>query len=156
MKTIADIRDNGKILFGDLTGKVSNSGVNVPREGLDSLKGSPKEVKNGFVVRNNNITSLQYGPEIVRGDFDISNNPITSLEYAPTLIQGTIYCNGTKIPKDKFKDEIIKHRVKAVYYNYDNNIGFFFSEIEQEFESYVEVNKRVTRKSMRTLLGLDK
>lgn len=154
MKTIADIKDNGKILFGDLTGQVYNFGINVPREDLDSLKGSPKEVKQGFNVSKNNITSLEYGPEIVKGDYDISNNPITSLEYAPKLITGTLYCDGTKIPKNTFKEDIIKYRIKATYYNYDN-IGFFFSEIKKEFESYVEINKRVTRKSMRTLLGLD-
>ncbi len=156
MKTIADIKDdNGKILFGDLTGQVYKSGINVRREELESLKGSPKEVKQGFNVSKNNITSLEYGPEIVNGDYDISNNPITSLDYAPTLITGTFYCDATKIPKNTFKEDIIKHRIKATYYNYDN-IGFFFSEIKKEFESFVEVNKRVTRKSMRTLLGLDK
>lgn len=127
MKTFADTK------YGDLTGKTYEGSIDVRSTDISSLKGSPRVVTGNF-----NCSSLK---------------KLTSLEYAPKEIEGTFYC--TNSPIDDAKGQIIKYQIKADTY-YTSDEVFFFNEIEQAMKDADKLDQRVTRRSMRSLLGLDK
>ena len=120
---------------------------------LKSLKGCPQEIIGSFTCAINELTTLQYGPTKVSGSYTCARNKLTSLEFAPKDVGGSFFCAGNDIKN--LKEEVIKHRIKAKFYDTDEG-HFRFDDIKKEFESYVPLDKRVTRSSMRTLLGLDK
>lgn len=120
---------------------------------LTTLEHMPKGVGVSIDVSGNPLESLEHMPEKVKGDFSCSNTKITSLKHCPTEIGRSFYCYGTKI-KDPLK-EVFEHRVRAKSYDFGDDT-IYFRDIEKEFNSYVPLEKRVTRTSMRTLLGLDK
>jgi hypothetical protein len=64
--------------------------------GLTSLEGSPKEVKD-FRCDNTDITSLEFCPSIIKGNFNCYNTKITSLDYAPLKVDGEFVCTDNKI-----------------------------------------------------------
>ena len=139
-------------LWADNTGKTLTHALRVPNENLESLKGSPKIIKGDFIVANNLLKTLQYGPEKVIGgcDYDCSENQLTSLEFGPKLVEGTFKCTKNNI-RDPY-EEICKHQINASAYITD--IGYItFADIEEDFNKY-KLNNRVTRPSMRKLLGL--
>ena len=148
MRTVKDT------LYGDMTGQKYTGGqFNISKEKLTSLEGSPKECI-GFYCSDNNLTNLIGGPEIVQGDYVCQRNKkLTSLEGGPKSCN-TFYAD--KCPITNVKEQIIKYQIKAELYFFTGEEGKLrFSDIEKEFNDYA-LNKRVTRTSMRTLLGLDK
>ena len=127
MKTFSDTK------YGNLTGEVYNGNIDVRDTNISSLKGSPRTVYGSF-----NCSSLKH---------------LTSLEYAPKEISGTFFC--TNSPIVNAREQIIKYQIKADTY-YTSDEMFFYQEIEQALKDADKLDKRVVRKSMRTLLGLDK
>lgn len=127
MKTFSDTK------YGNLTGEVYNGNIDVRGTDISSLKGSPRTVYGSF-----NCGSLKH---------------LTSLEYAPKEISNTFHCTNSGIVDGKA--QIIKYQIKADTY-YTNEEVLFYNEIEKEMEAANNLDKRVVRKSMRTLLGLDK
>ena len=143
--------------YGDLTGKLGEGYIDVSSESLTSLKGSPKECST-FYCKWNNLTSLEGGPTKVEETYSCSENPhLETLEGGPTNVGGSFYV--IKCPKllDPLT-EIIKYQIKAnrYYFGEYSDFGITFSKIEKEFNQRAGLDKRVTRSSMRTLLGLDK
>ena len=130
--------------FGDLTGKVYNGDI-----GLTVFDGEGK------------LTSLDGSPREVNGYFACSNHPnLKSLKGAPKVINGQFACYDIGV-KD-ILNEIITNQILANNYyikNVDGSWNHTSSEIirdkVKEFGNSV-INKRVTRPSMRKLLGLDK
>ena len=122
--------------YGDLTGKVYNDSISVPKN-VTSLEGCPKEVIGSY--------------------FSCTDNPnLKSLEFAPKIISGQFACYDIGV--DDILGEIIKYQIKAKNYYIRNNGKWMhpdFEEIQDKFDAE-GINKRVKRKSMRTLLGLDK
>ena len=142
---------------------------------LTTLEYCPKEIFGSFRVQRNKLKSLQHGPEGVAGDyivahnklkdlvgspkmeiygeFNCSFNKLTSLKGAPTRIEGSFNCEGNPTLKN-VRQEIINNDIRAkVYYTDEGEIRY--SQLADEFKKK-DMNKRVTRTSMRTLLGLDK
>lgn len=149
MKTVKNTQ------YGDLTGQTYNGnkfGINVNQEALTSLEGSPKVINNGyFSCDTNNITNLIGGPEKVEGSYYCRKNKnLTSLEGGPKECIN-FFCTDTPKLKNA-KAQIIKYKIKAVEYWLDV-AHFKFEDIEKEFND--NLDKRVTRPSMRTLLGLN-
>ena len=140
--------------YGDLTGQTYNGnkfGINVNQEPIPSLEGSPKEVIDGyFSCDRTNITNLVGGPEKVDGSYYCrENKKLTSLEGGPKKCE-EFYCSGN--PKlNNVKEQIAKYNIKANFYRTDEG-DFTYDDIKHLFT----LDKRVTRASMRTLLGLDK
>lgn len=116
---------------------------------LTTLEDGPKEVMGTYKCSRNKLTTLKGAPTILGGIFDCSNNELTSLEFAPKQVGSMFYCKGNKI--NNVKQEIIKNKIKATYYWTDEG-DFGYDEIEK----MMDLDKRVSRSSMRTLLGLDK
>ena len=161
--------------YGDMTGKKHiGSTFNVRNEGITSLEGSPDVVMGSYVCADNPVTSLEYSPKEVYGDFHCESTKITTLEGSPTKVGGSFNCgdnlhlksfkgcptnlvnfdcNGISDDIDVIK-EVIENQIKAQAY-YTNDGWIKFRQIEEDFNKY-NISKRVTRASMRTLLGLDK
>ena len=139
--------------YGDLTGQIYNGnrfGINVNQEPITSLEGSPKEVLDGyFSCDRTNLTNLVGGPEIVQGGFYCrENKKLTSLEGAPKRCTRFL-CNGS--PKlNNVKEQIIKYQIRAEDYVTDEG-SFLYDDIKHLFN----IGQRVTRPSMRKLLGLN-
>ena len=142
--------------YGDLSKKgMYNGSIEIYNDGVGTLEGSPKTVKGNFVVCNNSLTNLEFSPSLVAGRYDVSYNKLTELSGVKDLKVGTTFdCTNNPTLKDPIK-EIIKNRIRAKRYFTDEGI-YAFEDIEEEFNSYIPLDKRVTRSSMRTLLGLDK
>lgn len=138
--------------FGDMTGTTLGRSLRLGGGTLETLEGSPKILRGDFEVSGNLLKSLQYGPEQILddSDYNCSDNQLTSLEFGPKLVEGTFNCKGNNI-KDPYLD-IVKYQIKAEKYITD--IGFFtFEDLEEDFKKGT-LDKRVTRPSMRKLLGL--
>ena len=118
--------------FGDLTGQVYDGTITLNGVGLTSLEGAPKEVKGAFCVPNNKLKSL---------------------EHCPTKISGALWCKGNLFGMEEFKREIVKYKIIASNYINSDKESDFYKEKALEL---MKTDKRVTRPSMRTLLGLDK
>lgn len=136
--------------YGDLTGQEIERDVQLTFSGLDSLEGSPLEVQGNFSVPSNKLTTLKHGPKEVSGNYYANSNDLVSLEGGPQKVYGTFFINDNpKLRNPKL--QIVKYGIKASSYKTDEE-NFSFKEIEHLFG----LDKRVTRASMRTLLGLDK
>lgn len=143
---------------------------------LTTLDFCPEKLSSTFSLTGNPLTSLKGAPHKVGGNFFCDKTKIKNLEGTPVVVDGSYECGGDhleslytgrpiKITKDfdckespKLEDpikEIIKNQIKADYY-YTDKGKFDFKFIEKEFNAFVSIDKRVTRTSMRTLLGLDK
>ena len=118
--------------YGDLTGKVYDGTITLNNVGLTSLEGAPKEVTGAFCVPNNKLKSL---------------------EHCPTKIRGALWCEGNLIGPEDFKREIVKYKILASNYINGDEDSTFYKETALEL---MKMDKRVSRPSMRTLLGLDK
>lgn len=146
MKTIKDTD------YGDLTGKYYNGNIDLYKFGLTSLEGFPDKVTGDVLLQSNKITSLKGSPVYVGGDFYLDKNDLESLEFAPKEIGGKFSCQGCGI--DDAMEQILKYQIKASGYYIDSQMNaIHFSEIEDDFKRY-SMGSRVTRPSMRTLLGL--
>lgn len=155
MRSIKDVIENGKPVFGDLTGQVYKFSMNLAREQLDSLKGSPKEVLKDFDCSKNNLTTLEFAPSVVGGDFDCSGNrQLKSLEFCPKKIGDTFYWQDSDITDDERLEEVIKYGVKAKLYSF-SNLLLSYDEIKDRIDDRARKNV-VKRKGFRTLLGLEK
>jgi hypothetical protein len=73
--------------------------VNLKKNNLVSLKGSPKEVEGDFICAQNKLMSFSGGPQRVEGNFDASENrALTSLAGLPGWIGGNLsFQNCTKL-----------------------------------------------------------
>ena len=168
MKTIKDTK------YGDMTRKNYSEDIYLYNAELTSLEGFPDNVNADVFVQHNLLTTLKGGPDWVGGDFDCSDNKLINLIGSPAVVGGDFICNNSdelvsleggpkkcvtlyldKCPRLKnIKEQVIKYQIEA--YNYVTDDGKFkFDEIKEEFNEYA-LSTRVTRKSMRTLLGLDK
>ena len=77
--------------------------------GLEDLKGAPKEVKGNFYCFRNNLTSLLGSPEIVGGDFECSGNNLTNLEHGAKVVRGQYDCSNNSLTTLKGAPEIINN-----------------------------------------------
>ena len=154
--------------------EVIRGNFDVTDNNLTSLKGSPVKIFGNFSCYNNKITSLEYGPEIVTGNYDVgADNNLTSLKGAPMSVGGdfTIYgaevtsfehapitigkrftCQKCKNVKNQV-EQIVQYGIKADEYWTDEG-KFLYKDIEEKIAKYKEMGTRITRPSMRTLLGL--
>ena len=119
---------------------------------ITSLEGAPSTCRS-FNCSNTDITSLEFSPIKILDTFSADNTSIDSLEYAPTQA-GRIFSVMGCTKLKNIKEQIIKFQIKADKYFTDEG-NFTFSTIEEEFNK-VNMSKRITRPSMRKLLGLDK
>ena len=146
--------------YKDMTGKCysGENDIGVANEGLTSLEGSPKALDKSkdtsFNARENLFKNLIGAPQSLGGYFHCSNNPnLESLEGGPKDSGALFNCkNCPKLKNPKM--QILKYRIKADEYNTDDG-DFKFEDIKEEFELH-DMNNRVSRPSMRKLLGLDK
>ena len=138
--------------YGDLTGSIFKNDITIYNEGLGSLEGCPKEVWGNLNVQNNRIKDLEFAPKFVKLTFNISDNSLTSLNGAEDMIVGLNFdCRKNPNLQNPVR-EIISKRIKAKRYFTDAGV-YSYEDIKDEMDN---LDKRVTRKSMRTLLGLDK
>ena len=154
MKAFKDTR------YKDMTGKTytGENDIDVSGEGLTSLEGSPlaldKSRDTSFNAKDNLLVDLKGSPQSLGGYFHCAFNPkLESLEGGPNDSGDLFNCKGCPRLKNP-KEQILKYQIKAKEYKTDAG-DFKFSDIKDEFEKY-SMDNRVTRKSMRTLLGLDK
>ena len=143
----------------DYTGQTYNGVIKYNKKDLTSLVGMPHYVKGNVNLEKTSITNLIGSPTQVSGDFVLYNcMKLKSLEGGPKLISGTLYISNMST-EDAIKD-IVKYNIKANRYNifkYNTfNDIFEYSDLADAINSYVPIEKRVSRPSMRTLLGLDK
>lgn len=87
------------------------------------------------------------------GSLYVKGQKLTSLEGAPNEITGAFNIESNDI-KDPL-DEIVKYGIRATYYWTDKG-GYTEGYVAELIDKYEIVSKRVTRPSMRTLLGLNK
>ena len=87
------------------------------------------------------------------GALYVKGQKLTSLEGAPKEITGALNIEQNDI-KDPL-NEIVKYGIRAAYYWTDKG-GYTESYVIELIDKYESVSKRVTRPSMRTLLGLKK
>lgn len=80
------------VQFGEVNGI-----FNVEGNKLESLKGCPKTVQQGFYCDHNKLKSLEYTPKIIYGDFSCAHNKLTSLEFAPQIIEGEFNCSHNQL-----------------------------------------------------------
>ena len=66
---------------------IDNS-INLSKERLCSLLGSPATIKYGLNVSNNPLTNLEGCPDIIPGNFHCSGTTINSLIGGPTVVKG--------------------------------------------------------------------
>ena len=138
----------------DYTGQTYNGVIKYNKKDLTSLVGMPHYVKGSVNLEKTNITNLIGSPTQVSGDFVLFDcMKLKSLEGGPKLISGTLYISSMST-EDAIK-QIVKYNIKANRYDIFNDI-FEYSELADAINSYVPIEKRVSRPSMRTLLGLDK
>ena len=141
---LTDLEYAPQIVFGNFS---------CARNAIKTLKGGPQEVNGDYVCANNKLTSLEGSPRKVVGDFNASFNNLKSLKGAPNEIGGFFTCEGN--PKLKnVRDEIINNNIRAVIYNTDEG-NFTYEDFKDHFHKK-DMGNRVTRPSMRKLLGLDK
>ena len=146
MKTIKDTE------YGDLTGKKYTGSINLYKQGIESLEGFPDMVTGDVLIQGNNLKSLKGSPRYVGGDFYFDNNEIESLEGAPKEIDGNFSCQRNNV--NKSIEQICRYQIKAKgYFIPEQNSVLDFEDIEEQFNNY-KLNNRVTRPSMRKLLGL--
>ena len=168
MKTIKDTK------YGDMTRKNYSKDIYLYNSELTSLEGFPDNVNADVLVQHNLLTTLKGGPDWVGGDFDCSDNKLINLIGSPAVVEGNFICNvsgdlvslegGPKKCVGLYikechklknpKEQIIKNQIEAIKY-YTDEGDFRFDDIKEEFREYA-LSTRVTRTSMRTLLGLDK
>ena len=138
----------------DYTGQTYNGVIKYNKKDLTSLVGMPHYVKGSVNLEKTNITNLIGSPTQVSGDFVLFDcMKLKSLEGGPKLISGTLYISSMST-EDAIK-QIVKYNIKANRYDIFNDI-FEYSDLADAINSYVPIEKRVSRPSMRTLLGLDK
>ncbi len=87
-------RKFNELEYGDLTNKIYEGDIYTPYNTIESLIGSPKEVKGSYNCSNNEIISLKYSPEIVYGDFYCNNNQLENLKDSPKEIKGNYDCSN--------------------------------------------------------------
>ena len=87
------------------------------------------------------------------GALYVKGQKLTSLEGAPKEITGALNIEQNDI-KDPL-NEIVKYGIRAEYYWTDKG-GYTERYVIGLIDKYETLSKRVTRQSMRTLLGLDK
>ena len=124
---------------------------------LVSLKGLPERIRSNLCVDDTNIKNLEGIPSFIGGQLDCcKNSHLESLYTGHPLVKinGMLDCTNCPNLLDPI-GEIIRNQIKADSYRTDKG-DFDFDFIKKEFESYVPLSKRVTRPSMRTLLGLKK
>lgn len=118
---------------------------------LISLDGAPRTCRSFNCNNNSALTSLEGGPDKILDIFSADDTGIESLEFAPKEA-GRIFsvkrCSNLKNPKE----QIIQNQIKSDKYMTDDG-DFTFDDIKVEFDK-ISLSKRVTRTSMRTLLGL--
>jgi hypothetical protein len=78
------------IRFGIVLGNFNASNI-----GLESLEGSPYEVKGNFNVSHNRLSSTKFSPKRIGGAYNISHNKIFDLTDYPIVNQGTIHHGNT-------------------------------------------------------------
>ena len=82
-----------KYEFDNVRGLVNVDGdVNLYRNNLTTLQGSPREVGGHFYCNNNKLTSLQGSPREVGVGFYCYNNNLTTLQGAPREVGGDFSC----------------------------------------------------------------
>ena len=123
------------------------------RNMLTTLKGGPTMVTGDYSCSSNELTSLEGSPQTVGGDFNVSDNKLKTLKGAPSKIEGVFRCVNNPNLKN-VKDEIINNNIRAMRYNTDEGT-FTYDDFKEDFKR-IDTNKRVSRPSMRKLLGLDK
>ena len=149
---------------------------NIDFNELTSLKYAPKIIGEVFSISSNPITSLEGSPEKIGGHFfcdslkiknlkgctphiggglDCKNNNqlVSLMTDGPLMIEGDFDCRNCPKLEDPIGD-IIKYQIFAPRY-YTDKGSFPFRKIEDRFNAY-RLSRRVTRPSMRKLLGLDK
>lgn len=88
---------------------------------LKSLEGSPKEVKDDYIVSKNKLTNLKESPPKIGGKFDCSSNKLTNLEFLPICkksITGDNPIEGKDVDSDQIHIEFDKFHVDdEVTYN---------------------------------------
>lgn len=136
--------------YGDMTGQTTKEYIKCNFNALTSLEGAPEVVENTFACSSNRLTSLLHGPKYVSRDYWANSNDLVSLEGGPLSVRGTftIRDNPTLL---KPLDQIVKYNIRAKEYKTDEGT-YTWEEVSHLFE----LNQRVTRPSMRTLLGLKK
>ena len=88
------------------------------------------------------------------GSVNVKGQKLSSLEGAPKEVTGAFNCESNPDIKDPM-NEIVKYGIIATYYWTDKG-GFTADFIKDLIDKYYSINKRITRPSMRTLLGLNK
>ncbi len=159
-------------IYGDLTGQKIIQDIKI-NDNLTSLEGSPEEINGDFNVRLNELTSLEGSPKIVDGDFRCDYNVLETLKGSPEIVTGDYCCSYNKKltslegcsknifkslifegikafkNKEKIKQEIIKHQIKAkkyVFNSLDDNSTIFFEDIQEEFKEYKNQLKKQEEK----------
>ena len=117
---------------------------------LKTLEGGPTTVGARYIVSNNKLESLKGAPEECKSFYCDNNPTLTTLKYAPKKVNGIFDCTSNPNLKNP-KKQIIQYGIIAVDYFTDEG-DFVYEDIKQEIET---MKKRVTRPSMRTLLGLN-
>lgn len=146
MKTIKDTD------YGDLTGKKYTGNIDLYKQGIESMEGFPDMITGDLLMQGNNLKSLKGSPRYVGGDCYFDTNDIESLEGAPKEIGGKFSCQRNYVKNSI--EQICKYQIKAKgYFISEQNNAVEFEEIEEQFNNF-KLNNRVTRPSMRKLLGL--
>ena len=138
----------------DYTGQTYNGVIKYNKKDLTSLKGMPNYVKGTVNLEKTGITNLIGAPQHISGDLVLYNcMKLKSLEGGPKIITGILFISNMEVYEAK--EQIIKYGIRATRYDILDTI-VDYHQWKDEIENYVPIEKRVTRKSMRTLLGLDK
>lgn len=135
-------------------------------QGIKSLKGFPKKVKNDIDVGYTEISKLEYLPKEIDGDFYCSSSELTSLEGTPTKVGGNFNCSGNHI---EFLQGCPEHINKTFDCSHNNLLslkgcpktvdGDFYCNDNQMFfdERYVEkhctVRGRIHNKPFLEMIG---
>lgn len=85
-KKIADILGVDPDAKFDISQYFDGTNFNCSKADVESLEGSPKEVKGNFDCSNTSITSFEHAPVSVGGSFDGSYTHVTSCKHLPQYI----------------------------------------------------------------------
>lgn len=99
--------------YGNLTGKIYTTNINLVNKSLSSFDGSPEKIN---------------------GDFDCGHNELTSLKDCPKKINGIFNCSYNSKLLTPLK-QIIENQIKAKRYITDDG-RYSFDFIKKEFIEY--------------------
>jgi len=153
----------------DIEGLDYEGDINVEKQGLTSLRGSPRVVHGSFYCDRNDLKNLKHGPDNVDVSFWCSKNKLTSLKHCPTVVGGSFWCDNNQLISLKHCPQKVisfycndnqltdltnaPHKVEGSFYCENNRIADPLSEIINK--GLIAEDFQITRESKLTFAEVE-